>query len=346
MSNPFDRLLQFAEKVEKNAPIVFTKEEEKLIEEIQAQQSVLTKLQEEFQAASIEDGSTWTSFRFETKEASPKLLRSEDEGNQDIIKACREHVVNTAASMVQRTFRGHIGRRMFADVAEEEIRQGASVLIQRMYRGAKQRTMMRNILQEDSDDSESDSEDDGFLNTRHPATGKILKNAPQYGKAINETRRQHHYPRAASEFVVVKFYQFCKMEKNERHDNPADMLKKSQEIESKLLKVDHELDEAMSTIIFTDACFEQLDKTLLTRERALKEILRRRAATRREVHLVQQLKDTPEGQFLEMVPGEEKESSNQDDQGRKKSLLQAHEDGEIDSKVSAFVAALNRKKRK
>mmetsp|Transcript_913 Transcript_913/g.2850 ORF Transcript_913/g.2850 Transcript_913/m.2850 type:complete len:191 (+) Transcript_913:3317-3889(+) len=187
MSNPFDRLLQFAEKVEKNAPIVFTKEEEKLIEEIQAQQSVLTKLQEEFQAASIEDGSTWTSFRFETKEEDQdnmsiellaELLRSEDEGNQDIIKACREHVVNTAASMVQRTFRGHIGRRMtrlmmeqarirkaersalklqaayrgmrgrkaanrtFADVAEEEIRQGASVLIQRMYRGAKQRTMV------------------------------------------------------------------------------------------------------------------------------------------------------------------------------------------------------------
>ena len=86
--------------------------------------------------------------------------------------------------------------------------------------------------------------------------------------------------RAASEFVVVKFYQFCKMEKKGRHDNPADMLKKSQEIESKLLKVDHELDEAMNTIIFTDACFEQLDKTLLTRERALKEILRRRAGSK------------------------------------------------------------------
>eukprot|EP00960_Hanusia_phi_P059381 764151-Hanusia_phi.AAC.3 len=33
--------------------------------------------------------------------------------------------------------------------------------------------------------------------TRGQATGKVLKNAPQYGRAIKETRREHHYPRSS-----------------------------------------------------------------------------------------------------------------------------------------------------
>eukprot|EP00960_Hanusia_phi_P059379 764151-Hanusia_phi.AAC.1 len=146
----------------------------------------------------------------------------------------------------------------------------------------------------------------------------------------------------------------------QEHEDPAAFLQRSQQVESKLFLVDQELEEAITSIVFTGVCFEQLDKTLMTREKALKEVFQRRAATRREVHLVQQLKQTPEGQFLEMVKQqlheqdceqhEQRESKADQHVGsfdmRYDPLAQLGGDHEIESKVSAFVAALNRKKRR
>jgi len=37
---------------------------------------------------------------------------------------------------------------------------------------------------------------ENFIPTKHPTTGQHLKEAPQYGAALKEKRRQYHYPKS------------------------------------------------------------------------------------------------------------------------------------------------------
>mmetsp|Transcript_49985 Transcript_49985/g.42167 ORF Transcript_49985/g.42167 Transcript_49985/m.42167 type:complete len:102 (+) Transcript_49985:3-308(+) len=69
-------------------------------------------------------------------------------------------------------------------------------------KGASENTLFRkrNFLATDEDEASSTSSDsddmENFIPTKHPTTGQHLKEAPQYGAALKEKRRQYHYPKS------------------------------------------------------------------------------------------------------------------------------------------------------
>lgn len=272
MVEMLEKLSQFAKKIEKHAPIKLSEREKRIVEEIEAQSRELSKLQEEFDAAldDVQTGATISTFGYEPIEEDrdnmsierlAEVLRNESADNETMIETCRHFVVDNSSVVIQRVFRGHLGRkkfkvrhdiiwarkaekttivlqaayrgmigrreaREFAEAAEEEVRRDASVQVQRMFRGNRNRQMVRemraevhkkdheffstkgaseaalfkrrnNLVEEDEKDSssESNSDDDaGTISTRHPTTGERLPGAPQYGKMLQETRRDYYYP--------------------------------------------------------------------------------------------------------------------------------------------------------
>lgn len=268
-----DKLSEFAQKIEKKAPLKLTEEEKKIVEEIEEWKGELEKLQEEFtsQEDFIEVVTAATfGFREEPEdrdnmsiEILAEMLRMEGHDNEEMIKACQSFVLDNASTLVQRVYRGHLGRRKYKlryDVVwaqkaekwalvlqagyrgmkgriaareyyekrEDETREDASKQLQRVFRGYKDKKLVagmhkqvkkvdktffqtrgasentlyrkRNFLATDDDEASSTSSDsddmESFIPTKHPTTGQNLKEAPQYGAALKEKRRQYHYPKA------------------------------------------------------------------------------------------------------------------------------------------------------
>jgi len=67
------------------------------------------------------------------------------------------------------------------------------------------------------------------------------------------------------------------------------------EMEYELNRLELELEDMATSMIFAQMTIQQVDSDLLQREDTLQEVHRMRAATRRELHLIEQLKATAEG---------------------------------------------------
>jgi hypothetical protein len=66
-------------------------------------------------------------------------------------------------------------------------------------------------------------------------------------------------------------------------------------MEYELNRLELELEDMATSMIFAQMTIQQVDSDLLQREDTLQEVHRMRAATRRELHLIEQLKATAEG---------------------------------------------------
>eukprot|EP00282_Hemiselmis_andersenii_P003750 CAMPEP_0114136154 /NCGR_PEP_ID=MMETSP0043_2-20121206/15057_1 /TAXON_ID=464988 /ORGANISM="Hemiselmis andersenii, Strain CCMP644" /LENGTH=276 /DNA_ID=CAMNT_0001229877 /DNA_START=108 /DNA_END=934 /DNA_ORIENTATION=- len=152
-----DKLSKVAKKVEKKTIIQLTGEEKRLLQEIEAQHAELEKLQAQFEDDLVESEDTFrpASFRYPKMDENAdnmeierlaELLKFEDFDNQWMVDACTTFVAEYASTVLQRVYRGHIGRRKFKvtkDIKWAIEAEKTAIIMQAAYRGMVGRRQAR-----------------------------------------------------------------------------------------------------------------------------------------------------------------------------------------------------------
>ena len=170
MADLMEQLQQFAQKIEKKAPMKLTEEEKVILEEIEAQKGELEQLQQELEGQQdFIEVAVASTFGFHEEpedkdnmsiEILAEMLQLEGADNAKMIKACESFVKDNASTMVQRVYRGHLGRRKYKlryDVVWAQKAEKHALTLQAGFRGMKGRDAARVYAQKREDETRQDA---------------------------------------------------------------------------------------------------------------------------------------------------------------------------------------------